>query len=186
MRGRVYGSPNWIDDALRLTGEVDMLQFLHYVQTSMSANRRANPTAQDFASALALMPNASSASLLKAQVKMRLPHGVSNPSIGEPDPPPAPAADFSNLLQPLMTTGVPAYIPKHFPQLPPQHAWKQTPVFPQRENDAHKMRERATEEGIQAELALRKLAAAAKSGVVKAGKSDVLGEAIFKDMLAEV
>ena len=45
-----------------------------------------------------------------------------------------------------------------------------TAVYAERENDARRMREKATEEGILAEQALRKLAAAAKSGAVKAEK----------------
>ena len=114
-----------------------------------------------------------------------LPTALRNPSIPEPDPAPAPASDFSHLLQPLMRTHIPEYIPKHFPQLPPQHAWKQTSVFPKREHGAQ-LRERAMEEGIQAELALRKLAAAAKSGQMREGKfADVRGDEVFKDMLLE-
>lgn len=147
-----------------------MLNFLHSARTSMATNRRTNPTAADFASALALMPNTSTASLLKAQLKLPVPELISYPSIPEPDPPPAPAPDFSALLQPLVDTETPRYIPYFFPKLPPRHAWKHTPVFAQREKDARRMREKATEEGILAEQALRKLAAAAKSGAVKAEK----------------
>lgn len=145
-----------------------MLKFLHYARTSMSTSRRTQPTALDFASALALMPNTSSASLLKPQLSLSLPEEISYPSIPEPDPEAPSPPDFSSLLQPLVTDNPPTYIPKHFPSLPPQHAWKRTPVFPERENDARRMRERATEEGILAEQALRKLAAAAKKGAVKA------------------
>ena len=40
-------------------------------------------------------------------------------------------------------------------------------MYPDREKDARKMREKATEEGMMAEQALRKLAAAAKAGKAK-------------------
>lgn len=53
-----------------------------------------------------------------------------------------------------------AYVPAHFPPLPSQHSWKQTPVYTERENDPRKIRERATQEGILAEQALRKLTSA--------------------------
>jgi hypothetical protein len=147
-----------------------MLNFLHYARTSMSTNRRTKPTAVDFATALALMPNTSTASLLKPQLKLPIPELISYPSILEPDPPPSPAPDFSALLQPLVDTETPRHIPTHFPKLPPRHAWKHTAVYAEREKDARRMREKATEEGILAEQALRKLAAAAKSGAVKAEK----------------
>ncbi|KAK3704712.1 hypothetical protein LTR37_013686 [Vermiconidia calcicola] len=146
-----------------------MTKFLHNTRTSMHTSRRNIPTAQDFASALALTPNTSSATLLKPQLALRLPASISTPHIPDPDPPPAPTPDFSALLAPLIAKPRP-YIPKHFPQLPPRHAWEHTPVYPAREKDARKMRERATEEGILAEQALRKLAAAAKVGAVKAEK----------------
>lgn len=153
-----------------LTQITDMLHFLHLARTSMRSSRRNQPTALDFASAMALLPNASTASLLTPQLKVLLPNEISCPVIEDPDPAPAPAHDFSTLLQPLVTPNVPEYIPRHFPKLPPQHAWKSTPVFPKREHDARKMRERATEEGILAEQALRKLAAAAKTGAVQMEK----------------
>lgn len=147
---------------------VDMLNFLHRVRTSMQSNRRTSPTALDFASALALVPNTSSASLLKPLLREKIPESISSPSIPDPDPAPPAAPDFSSLLQPLVTAQPPSYVPKHFPSLPPKHAWRHTSVYADREHDARKMRERATEEGMLAEQALRKLAAAAKSGAVKA------------------
>jgi hypothetical protein len=80
------------------------------------------------------------------------------------------APDFSSLLGPLVDPTAPEYIPQHFPKLPPKHAWKHTDVYPAREKDARRMREKATEEGIMAEQALRKLAAAAKAGAASAEK----------------
>jgi transcription initiation factor TFIID subunit 8 len=147
-----------------------MLRLGTYIRTSMHSGRRTRPVAQDFSMALSLMPNAATASLLKPQLKLSIPESISYPSIPAPDPPPAPAPDFSALLEPLTTTQPPKYIPPHFPALPPQHSWKATPVFPERETDPRKMREKATQEGMLAEQALRKLASAAKAGALKAEK----------------
>lgn len=145
----------------------DMLRFLTYVRDSMHDARRTKPTALDFAVSLSKMPNAAAASHLQSQLGLSIPPSVALPSIADPPPPPPAAPDFSKLLAPLMTPKPPSYIPKHFPPLPPRHAWQQTDVFPERETDSRKMRERATEEGTMAEQALRKLAAAAKAGAMK-------------------
>ncbi|KAK4626721.1 hypothetical protein CLAFUW4_04425 [Fulvia fulva] len=147
-----------------------MLHFLADARTSMFDGRRTTPIALDFASALARNDATHTASLLKPQLELQIPEDISCPTIAEPDPAPPPAPDFSSLLQPLMTPNPPAYIPRHFPPLPPQHAWKKTPVFPNRETDSRKMREKATAEGMLAEQALRKLAAAAKTGALNAEK----------------
>lgn len=148
-----------------------MLEFSRSIRTSMSTARRTKPTPTDFASALALMPNTRTASQLSPQLKLSqaIPDSVAAPIIPMPDSEQAPAPDFSALLQPLVTQ-TPPHIPSHFPRLPPSHAWRQTSVFPEREKDARRMRERATEEGLLAEQALRKLAAAAKAGAIKAEK----------------
>lgn len=147
-----------------------MLRFATSIRSSMQAQRRTVPTAQDFAVALALTPNTASASLLQPQLDLQIPEGISYPSIPEPVSPEAPAPDLSSLLQPLTGSKPRDYIPKHFPPLPPTHAWEQTPVFPSRETDARKMREKATQEGMLAEQALRKLASAAKAGAMKVEK----------------
>ncbi|CZT21038.1 uncharacterized protein RCC_06899 [Ramularia collo-cygni] len=140
-----------------------MLKFLNHAHSSMNDCRRTTPTALDFTAAMRSMSNAHTASLLEPQLHLALPQEISCPVLSEPAPEPPPAPDFGDLLQPLMTTTPPPWIPSHFPALPPQHAWKQTAVFPEREKDARKMREKATEEGMLAEQALRKLAAAAKT-----------------------
>lgn len=155
-------------EAFRAQVEEYMLRFLTHARTSMSGNRRTTPTALDFASALAHMPESSTASLLKPHLKLPIPEDISCPSIPEPASAPPSAPDFSSLLKPLIQKQPPAWIPKHFPALPPQHTWKQTPVFPERERDARKMREKATEEGMLAEQALRKLAAAHKMSAMNA------------------
>lgn len=56
------------------------------------------------------------------------------------------------------------YIPHHLPTFPSQHTYQETPVYAARETDALRVRERATQEGAQAEQALRKLLAANKGG----------------------
>ena len=136
----------------------------------MHGARRTSPTAQDFSMALSRTDNVRSASLLAEHVKLPIPEEVSRPYIPELGPAPAPAPNFSTLLRPLTAARLPNYVPNHFPQLPSRHAWVQTPVFPEREKDARKMREKATQEGMMAEQALRKLAAAAKAGALKAEK----------------
>lgn len=155
-------------ESIRAQVEEFMLKFLKHAHSSMNDCRRTTPTAMDFTTALANMPNAYTASLLEPQLHLSLPEDISCPVLSDPLPAPPPAPDFGDLLQPLMTISPPAYIPSHFPALPPQHAWKQTAVFPEREKDARKMREKATEEGTLAEQALRKLAAAAKTGATRA------------------
>lgn len=155
-------------EMFRAQTEEYILRFLKHARISMQDGRRTKPTALDFASALAQMPNAHTASLLSPQLGLPVPEDVSCPSIPQPGPAPAPAPDFSRLLEPLMAQEARPYIPKHFPSLPSSHAWEQTPVFPEREKDARKMREKATEEGKLAEKALRKLAAAAKTSATNA------------------
>ena len=56
------------------------------------------------------------------------------------------------------------HIPSHFPAFPSIHTHIYTSVFPEREKDPRKIRERATEEGRLGEEALRRLATAAKDG----------------------
>ncbi|KAK0945215.1 hypothetical protein LTR48_000600 [Friedmanniomyces endolithicus] len=147
-----------------------LLRFATHIRSSMQAERRTRPVAQDFAMALSLTPNTATASLLQPHLKLPIPGCISYPWIPEPAPPGAPIPDFTALLQPLTTTSLPRYVPAHFPALPSKHAWVHTPVYAEREKDARKMREKATQEGLLAEQALRKLATAAKAGVLKAEK----------------
>lgn len=144
-----------------------MLNFLADVRESCSTSRRTIATPQDFAFALAHSPNTSTAALLAPQLKLHLPEGISFPFIADPNPEETPPPDVSAVLGPLVDSDPPSYIPGHFPQLPPKHAWIHTDVFPERERDARRMREKAAEEGFLAEKALRKLAAAEKTGAVK-------------------
>lgn len=155
-------------EMLKTHTEEYMLQFAHYVRSSMQGARRVQPTAPDFSMALSLMPNASTASLLKPQLGLPVPESISYPSIPEPEQLASQAADLSSLLQPLSTPRPPAYIPKHFPPLPPKHTWMETPIYIEREKDSRKMRELMTQEGMLAEQALRKLATAAKASALSA------------------
>ncbi|CAK3757620.1 Hypothetical predicted protein [Lecanosticta acicola] len=157
-------------EMFRAQVEEYMLKFLAHARTSMQDGRRTAPTPLDFASALAQMPTSHTASCLKPHLDLQLPEDIACPPISEPDPPPPLAPDFSNLLEPLIDRAIPSYIPKHFPARPPNHAWRHTDVFPQREKDPKKMREQATQEGMLAEQALRKLAAAAKTSAMNAEK----------------
>lgn len=148
-----------------------MLKFLSHTRTSMHNNRRTIPTALDFSQSLANMPSSHLPQLLLPQLALDVPEDISYPSIPEPDPAPPKMDDFSKLLEPLIEQHPPAWMPRHFPPLPPKHSWKETAVFPQRETDSRKLREKATEEGVLAEQALRRLAAAAKSSAAHAEKN---------------
>ncbi|KAK4539645.1 hypothetical protein LTR36_010471 [Oleoguttula mirabilis] len=155
-------------EMLKTHTEEYMLHFAQNVRSSMQGGRRVRPTAPDFSMALSLMPNTSTASLLKPQLGLQVPESISYPSIPEPELADDQAADLSGLLQPLSTLRPPTYIPKHFPPLPPKHTWMETPVYIEREKDARKMRELMTQEGMLAEQALRKLATAAKASALNA------------------
>lgn len=145
-----------------------MQRFAHHVRSSMHAARRTKPTAPDFSMALSLTPNTSSASLLNPQLSLPIPESISCPAIAAPYPL-EPEVDLSHLLAPPLTSPRrPSYVPAHFPALPAKHTYKATAVPFERESDARKMREKMTQEGMMAEQALRKLAAAAKAGAMKA------------------
>ena len=107
-----------------------------------------------------------------------------------------------------VTERIRRYVPSHFPALPPQHAWKSTPVFPERESDQRRLRERGVEEGVLAERALRRLASASRSRDLEIvakkgeggnglrgerklasrghGRREVDGAAMFAEMLRDV
>ncbi|KAI6914082.1 hypothetical protein KC334_g962, partial [Hortaea werneckii] len=115
-------------EMLREHAEEYMLRFGRYVRTSMQGARKIKPTAQDFSMALSLMPNASTASLLKPHLDLPIPDSISCPPISSPEPEDPAAPNLSKLLQPLLPPQQASYIPKHFPPLPPRHTWQQTPV----------------------------------------------------------
>lgn len=139
-----------------------MLNFLHIVHHSMTASRRDNVVPQDYTAALA-KNNITPSDLLRF-LKIRPEPTITQPTLGV-----TPAADFSvkdyqvvlgKSLDPL-TDGIPRkYIPAFLPKLPSLHTWKTTKVEAAREQDAQKIRELATQEGVLAEQALRRLVAA--------------------------
>lgn len=149
-------------EMFRAQTEEYMLRFAKEVKVSMTGQRRTTPVAQDFAWALSRTSNTRAARVLAPQLDLKLPEAISCPEIGEPLPETPAMPDFSSILRPLIDSSPPRWIPKHFPGLPSQHSWKSTDVWPIREKDARRMREKATEEGMLAEQALRKLAQAAK------------------------
>lgn len=138
----------------------------------MTASRRTNPIPPDFAYAL------SARHITSSDLEPHLDTGPINPlQLQRPIPPPshpeAPPPDIEPLLGPALS-GRPVkeskkYIPKHLPQFPSKHTWQATPVYTKREADPRKIREKATEDGILAEQALRKLMAANKAGAEKQG-----------------
>ncbi|KAK6441224.1 hypothetical protein LTR95_002553 [Oleoguttula sp. CCFEE 5521] len=164
-------------EMFRGLAEEYMFSILNDVREGMQSQRRTTPTATDFTWALSRMGGTTSPDQLQDYMRSALPEAISYPPILDPLHAPAPAPDFSSLLQPLIEES-PAYVPSHFPSLPSRHAWKATPVFASRETDARKMREKATEEGMLAEGALRKLAAAAKASAIKADGKRRSGNAL--------
>lgn len=169
---------------------LDMLHFLSAAHESMVAARRTSPLPQDFNVALALADLQPSS--LKPHLHLDLPESIVQPHI----PPPAPAEAPPPNLAPMLGIDLAdtqhrshPYIPSHFPALPSRHAWQSTSVFTEREKDPRKIRERATQEGILAEQALRKLTAANKPRVKTAQtvtEVDRRKERVWQDMLSDV
>ena len=150
----------------------------------MHGSRRAQPLPQDFIHALA-STNASPA-FLQEHLSLHDLYSESSPlapSILQPaipDPPPAepPPPDLTSVLGADLISAREksqrGYIPKHFPPLPSQHTWRDTPILSKREEDPRKIRERATDEGMEAERALRKLVVARNMGVAERGQKKVV------------
>ena len=144
-----------------------MLRFLSHVKISMNACRRAQPIPQDFNFALA--KNDLRSSLLLPHVKLPICASVTQPPLRPPSPEEPPPPSLEKLLGSDLVETQPNsrkhWIPPHFPTFPSKHTWKETPTFAERETEPLKIRELATQQGILAEKALRKLIANAKSGV---------------------
>ena len=68
------------------------------------------------------------------------------------------------------------YVPSNLPPFPSQHTYKDTPVYPGRENDPRRIRELATEEGKLGEEALRRLAGAVKAETTITAEPDTRRE----------
>ena len=151
-----------------------MLQFLNVIHHSMSTSRRKAPTPQDFIAALTAF-NISPSSLLPF-TKIPPAPSIVQPPLNiipslEPSPPNLESLLGSNLSSSLARKKR-HYVPNHFPSLPSRHTWQQTPVLPTREEDALKIRERATQEGVMVEQALRRLmAASSKASEGRAGRA---------------
>ncbi|KAI9663799.1 MAG: hypothetical protein M1821_007289 [Bathelium mastoideum] len=163
-------------ESFRAAVEEYITNLLSVTHHSMHSSRRTQPLPQDFIYALASI-NASPAflqehlSLLDRDSEFS-PLATSSllPRIPDPLPTEPPPPDLTSILGTnLISTNEKrqrAYIPKHFPSLPSQHTWRATPIFSEREEDPRKIRERATEEGMEAERALRRLVAARNASIV--------------------
>lgn len=142
-----------------------MLHFASRARKAMLASRRTRPLPQDFVQALSVTSFGSSD--LSPHASMLVPPEFALPRIVGPPPGEAPPPDLDPILGRDLNgreeNARRPYITKAFPTLPSQHTWKRTEVYPVREVDPRKIREGATQEGILAEQALRKLAAAKKS-----------------------
>ncbi|RAH66865.1 TBP-associated factor 8 family protein [Aspergillus aculeatinus CBS 121060] len=149
-------------DAFRRVTEEYILSVASYVRQSMLSSRRTQPIPHDFDDALRRH---------SVPYTDLLPHVQPHPNldpIPTPQPTPPPEEDSFKTLPSFgpQLSGEDdrvrsSYIPKHFPAFPSKHTYRHTAVFTEREQDARKIRERATEDGRHGEEALRKLARAA-------------------------
>ncbi|KAH8424358.1 TBP-associated factor 8 family protein [Aspergillus melleus] len=149
-------------DGFHNAAEEYLLKFASYIRQSMLSSRRIQPIPQDFEHALKRH---------SLRLDDLIPH-TKPPPTSEPIPtllPSPPPEDDSFKTLPSLGPQLSgeddrvrsAHIPKHFPEFPSKHTYRHTPVFTEREQDARKIRERATEDGRHGEEALRKLARAA-------------------------
>jgi transcription initiation factor TFIID subunit 8 len=134
-----------------------MHYFLKLVRDHMHSNRRIQPVPQDFIFALAdlgIMPYQ-----LLDHVNLQLPANVTQPPIAPAEHDDPPIEHLEGVLggQLVETASRKKWVPAHFPDLPSKHTYQYTPIYTKRENDARRIREMATEEGILAEQAMRKL-----------------------------
>lgn len=146
--------------------EPDMTHFCARIVHSMTTCRRRQPLPQDFINALAQFNLTPSS--LEPDLHVPAPPAIFQTPVQPPPPePPAPPS-----LEPILRDELSGaaekrlhhYVPSHFPSFPSQHAYKDTAIYVQRETDARKIREQATQEGMLAEQALRKLMRASKVG----------------------
>ena len=167
----------------------------------MSTCRRTQPIPQDFTFALAKGEVRSSS--LRPHLKLPIHPAVAQPPLQPPSPEEPPPPTLDRLLGPELvepnSNSHKQWIPVHFPNLPSKHTWRDTPSFTERETEPLKIRELATQQGILAEKALRKLIAVGKDGTngsrlepigrgnVRPGreKYEQIWEETFKAMAAE-
>ena len=171
------------------------------VKQSMQSSRRQQPLPQDFAHALASF-DLKPASFTR-DLQTKIPARVTQPPLlcRAPSTSTAPRSTYDPVLAKVLG-GTSAkqrrrYVPAHFPNFPPLHTFRDTSIIAEREADARKIRELATEEGVSAEQSLRKLVAARKAGrsarsVTARGRGSGRAlegreeDAAFKDAMAAV
>ena len=172
-------------EMFRAEVEEYMLHFLAMVRTSMMAARRVEPVPTDFIYALAM--HDISPSQLLPHLKHTIPPEVTLPNVEPPDPQEPLPVDVAPILgTDLAIRSKDSYIPEQMPPFPSKHTYIRTDQFVEREDDARKIRELATQEGIQAEQALRKLAAKeggkGRSRMVARAKDEEEWEAAMKEV----
>jgi transcription initiation factor TFIID subunit 8 len=156
-----------------------MTSFLSKVRVSMASARRTDSIPHDWIYALSNSGLKGSSVLEQHLDTGEVPPSLLQPHFDPPEPPEPKPLDLEGLLGPELSGKAEkesrAYIPKHFPPFPSKHTYKSTPVFAKRENDPRRIREKAAEEGIQAEKSLRKLMVEQKKGLQnrKGGKRKV-------------
>jgi transcription initiation factor TFIID subunit 8 len=155
-----------------------MSEFLESVKSSMASNRRTTSTPTDWVFALkayGLEPH-----MLLPYLTIPPTSHITQPTLDIEEPIPAHLLEADSasdaLLFPPSADDAAAkrlakYIPKHLPRLPSAHTWQNTPVNGAKEYDALKIRERATQEGVMAERALRRLMAAQSVSRSGSGKA---------------
>lgn len=161
-----------------------MQHFLHTIRDSMLSNRRLQPIPQDFVAALAevgFLPHQ-----LMEHVKLKLPPSVTQPPIAPPehDDPSIPHQEDLLGAQLAGPRSRMKWVPAHLPDLPSKHTYQHTPIYTERENDARKIRERATEEGVLAEQAMRKLLVKGGHGHAKVPFATKKAEQVWEDTMA--
>jgi len=161
-----------------------MQHFLRIVRDSMLSNRRTQPIPQDFVAALAdigVLPHQ-----LMEHVKLKLPQNVTQPPIAPPEHDDPKTEHQEGLLGAQLSgqkSGM-KWVPAHLPDLPSKHTYQHTPIYTERENDARKIRERATEEGVLAEQAMRKLLVKGGHGHAKVSFATKKAEQVWEDTMA--
>ena len=128
----------------------------------MLSSRRSKPTPQDFI--FALSATGVRSSQLRPHIALHVPATIVQPALelSSPEPPPPPSLEgvLGATLSGATEKAAWQFVPRHLPDLPSRHTWQSTSTYSARETDPRKVRERATEEGVLAEKALRKLMAA--------------------------
>ncbi|KAF2155106.1 hypothetical protein K461DRAFT_291991 [Myriangium duriaei CBS 260.36] len=177
--------------SFKALAEEYIVGFLETVGMSMLASRRNLPIPQDFV--LALAQSGISPSQLEGHISLKIPKDISAPVIVAPAADEPPLVELRDMLGPTLcgtTQFTHPQIPSHFPPLPSKHTWMDTQHVAAREKDPRKIRERATQEGILAEQALRKLAAAANKPRSRsqrtASTTEKNKQAIWQDALAAI